>query len=279
MLPVLHFDYFWMHASMFVFMWPNFVMEIGFLCVLLIIEMKEVRFCIRFFIMLDIISVAAVLLFLALVSLKADAHVYNIPSALMTLKWKNVFFLPVLSNLFLLTRLAATMFVRNRLGYYMELRDKMIIVRLIIGASVIVFPPLILVPLKLDVTINIHFGLCQISVGAPAFILACASFHDHHKCALDAERIDWKCEKRAVNLFFAIKKFEWLRKQLGLTMHCENDRVKGFAEPEEERCRKTKEGIESISIQVSNLWRDIKFEEKLQLRKNYYTSTKSSKSK
>ncbi|KAH7817548.1 putative solute carrier family 45, member 1/2/4 [Monocercomonoides exilis] len=149
--------------------------------------------------------------------------------------------------------------------------DNITISIFMVCACVVLLPFLILVPLKLDGSIKLHFGFCIASVIAPLIIadflwVPQLSVSD----SLKLER-GWEWEERRSGYSFAIQKFEWLRMKLGLTKFAENETVVGFAEFTETDEREPGRGIWPTGRPKKSSWKDYDAIEKaLKMRKDFY---------
>ncbi|KAH7816473.1 uncharacterized protein MONOS_18221 [Monocercomonoides exilis] len=272
LLTAMYFDYFWKHIPIFLFIWPYFGLVALIFAAILVCEYEQAAsFSKYLYLLLDVISAGLMLMFFVIASLKADAHIYRVLVSLTSHKWHDIFMLPILSVSIICARFFVMFCCDRKFGEALTHTDKALILVGLAGASVIVLPFLILVPLKLDGSIKLHFGFCIASLIVPfAAVEICLTFYGNKRGHLEL-RYAWMHEEGVSKHCFAVQKFEWLRMKLGLSELSKGEAVVGFGEfhkrldwiPEED-IGSAKRDTSRFRLSKSDT------EEALKMRRDYY---------
>ncbi|KAH7816528.1 uncharacterized protein MONOS_14389 [Monocercomonoides exilis] len=183
------------------------------------------------YLLLDIVSAGLMLMFFVIASLKADAHIYQVLVSLTSHEWNDIFMLPILSVSIICARFFIAIYSDCVLGKKMDNFDPSLIVISMALGAVTVLPFLILVPLKLDGSIKLHFGFCIASLIVPFAVLEYFTIQNVCQDLRHGLDCEWEKEEIESGYCFGIKKFKWLRMKLGLCKLSKGEAVVGFKEP------------------------------------------------
>ncbi|KAH7818736.1 uncharacterized protein MONOS_13192 [Monocercomonoides exilis] len=229
------------------------------------------------FLLLDVISAGLMLLFLVIASLKADAHIYRVLVSLTSLKWRTIFSLTIWSALILFARFFAMGCTGRRFNEKLNSFDEELILLGVAVFSVVVLPFLILVPLKLDGSIKLHFGFCIASLIVPFVIFELLCIPDDSKGMREELEVELWNEEIDSRYYFAIQKFEWLRMKLGLRKLLKGEAIVGFEEQYKKNAWKLVGKAVNMRKTVSQFWVDrLETEKALKIRRDYYARLKGS---
>ncbi|KAH7816623.1 uncharacterized protein MONOS_18206 [Monocercomonoides exilis] len=213
-------------------------------------------------------------LFFVLSILKADAHFFHLEQISSSLKWWHIFLFLTSSIALITTPIYINTRERSRNARGTGGIGDAFAYLLVVVFCILVFPFLLLLPLKLDGILHLHFWVFLISFDCMAVLfVVCVAFSGCFLSRRNAEdflrSVKWELSKN--EFAFCVERFLWLRKQFGLPDHPRNEKLHGFAEKDERRNEGTSVIVSKLNLNVSIEWictRSI--ESTMELRKGFY---------